>query len=71
MSLALCLLCILLVPLAIAGLALMHQGLGRARSAAHAMLSTLCALGVAAIVFVLIGSSGAGFAGGAIHSLRI
>jgi Amt family ammonium transporter len=71
MSLALCLLCILLVPLAIAGLALMHQGLGRARSAAHAMLSTLCALGVAAIVFVLIGSSWAGFAGGAIHSLRI
>ena len=33
MSLSLCLLCILLVPLATAGLALMQQGLGRSRSA--------------------------------------
>ena len=34
---ALCLSFILLVPLAIAGLALINTGLGRSRSAAHAM----------------------------------
>ena len=44
----------MLVPLAAAGLALIHQGLGRSRSAAHAMLATLCALGISAIVFVLL-----------------
>ena len=36
----LCLLFIVLVPLAMAGLALIHQGLGRSRSAAHTMLAT-------------------------------
>jgi Amt family ammonium transporter len=64
----LCLLCIMLMPLAAAGLALIHQGLGRSRSAAHAMLGTLCALGVSAIVFVLIGAPSAGFPGNAVHS---
>ena len=39
MNQLLCLVCILLVPLAAAGLALIHQGLGRSRSAAHAMLA--------------------------------
>lgn len=67
MNLAVCLLCILLVPLATAGLALIHQGLGRSRSAAHAMFATLCALSVTAIVFVLIGFSWAGYGGGAAH----
>jgi len=64
----LCLLCVMLMPLAAAGLALIHQGLGRSRSAAHAMLGTLCALGISAIVFVMFGSAWAGFAGGAAHS---
>jgi len=71
MSLITCLLCILLVPLATAGLALIHQGLGRSRSAAHAMLATLCGLSVAAIVFVLVGSSLAGFAGGHSHTILL
>ena len=71
MNLAVCLLCILLLPLATAGLALIHQGLGRSRSAAHAMLATLCALGVTAIVFVLIGSSWAGYNGGLAHTLQL
>ncbi|WP_263354844.1 ammonium transporter [Acidicapsa acidisoli] len=70
MNLIVCLLCILLSPLAAAGLALIHQGLGRSRSAAHAMLATLCALAVAAIAFVLIGASWAGYAGGAAHSFQ-
>jgi Amt family ammonium transporter len=57
MNLAICLLCIILIPFAIAGLALIHQGLGRSRSAAHAMLATLCAIAIAAIVFTLVGFS--------------
>src|SRR5271154_3265257 len=70
MNLVLCLLSIMLVPLAAAGLALIHQGLGRSRSAAHAMLATLCALSVAAIVFVLVGASWTGYTGGAFHSFE-
>jgi ammonia channel protein AmtB len=68
MNLLLCLVCVMLMPLAAAGLGLIHQGLGRSRSAAHAMLATLCAVGISAILFVLIGSSLAGVAGGAVHS---
>jgi Amt family ammonium transporter len=71
MNLGVCMLCILLVPMAIAGLALIHQGLGRSRSAAHAMFATLCALAVAAIVFVLVGSAWAGYAGGATHTVTL
>jgi hypothetical protein len=68
MNLELSLFSILLVPFAAAGLALIHQGLGRSRSAAHAMLASLCALAVSAIVFVLFGSAWAGSVGGATHS---
>lgn len=68
MNLVLCLVCVMLMPLAAAGLGLIHQGLGRSRSAAHAMLAALCAVGISAILFVLIGSSWAGFTGGAAHS---
>lgn len=71
MSLAVCLLCIVLVPLALAGLALIHQGLGRSRSAAHAMLATLCAVAVAAIAFVLLGAGLAGYPGGAMQSVLV
>ena len=71
MNLPLCLFAILLMPLAAAGLALIHQGLGRSRSAAHAMLATLCALAIAAIVLVTIGFSFAGFAGGMAHAFSI
>lgn len=67
MNPVLCLFCLMLVPLAAAGLALIHQGLGRSRSAAHAMLATLCALAVAAVVFVMFGFSWAG-AGASAHS---
>lgn len=70
LNLAVCLVCIFLVPLSAAGLALIYQGLGRSRSAAHAMLATLCALGVAAIVFVAIGFSWAGYAGGTAHAFH-
>jgi len=69
-NLVLCLLSILVIPLAAAGLALIQQGLGRSRSAGHAMLAALCALGIAAIVTVVIGASWAGLAGGASHAFR-
>jgi ammonium transporter, Amt family len=71
MNLVLCLLCIMLVPLASAGLALINQGLGRSRSAAHAMLANLCVLAVSAIVFVVVGASFAGFPAGASHSFTV
>ncbi len=71
MSVDLCLLCILLIPLAATGLALIHQGLGRSRSAAHAMLATLCSLAITAIVFVLIGSAWVGFPTGLAHIVHV
>jgi Amt family ammonium transporter len=62
---------LVLIPLAMAGLALIHQGLGRSRSAAQTMLATLCAIGIAAIVFVLIGSAWAGVSGGPGHAFQL
>jgi Amt family ammonium transporter len=46
---------IFLVPCAIAGLALVSAGLGRSRSAAHAMMSALCVLSVAALAYFFCG----------------
>jgi Amt family ammonium transporter len=68
MNFAVSLICLLLVPFSFAGLALIQQGLGRSRSAAHAMLGGICALSVSAIAFVLIGSAWAGYPGGPNHS---
>jgi len=67
----LCLFFILLAPLAPAGLALMNTGLGRSRSAAHAMLASLCVMAVAAIAYFFCGFAWQGFAGGAAHSLPV
>ncbi len=67
----LCLLLILLVPLAAAGLALINTGLGRSRSAAQAMLASLCVMAVAVIVFALCGFAWEGFAGGAAHTVHL
>jgi len=54
-SFTLCLVFSLLVPFAIAGLALINAGLGRSRSAAHAMTSALCVISVAALVYFTCG----------------
>lgn len=51
---------LLVSPLAIAGISLVNTGLGRARSAAQALLGNLAIIASAVIVFALIGS---GFAG--------
>jgi Amt family ammonium transporter len=68
MSLVLALFAMMLIPFAAAGLGLIHAGLGRSRSAAHALLATLCVLSVTAIVFLLIGFTWTGFAGGHSYS---
>jgi|KBSMisStaDraftv2_1062788.scaffolds.fasta_scaffold73853_3 Amt family ammonium transporter len=54
-SFALALMFILLVPFAIAGLALINTGLGRSRSAAHAMTTALCVVAVAILVYFICG----------------
>ena len=67
---ALCAVCILLVPLAAAGLALINAGLGRSRNAAHAMMSSLCVLAVAAAVYFICGFSWQGFPGRAAYAIE-
>jgi Amt family ammonium transporter len=66
-SAVVCLLLILLVPFAGAGLALINSGLGRSRSAAHAMLAALGVTAVAALVYAIVGFSWQGVAGRADH----
>ena len=68
-SAAFCLLLIFLVPLASAGLALINTGLGRSRSAAHALLASLFVVAMAAIVHVMWGFSLEGFVGRPGHFL--
>src|SRR5271170_6023440 len=64
-----CLFFIFLVPLAGAGLALINVGLGRSRSAAHIMMSSLSALSVAALAYFAFGFGWQGFIGRAGHTL--
>ncbi len=68
---ALCIIFILVIPLAGAGLALINTGLGRSRSAAHAMLSALCVLCVAALVYFALGFSWQGYIGRPAHILSV
>jgi Amt family ammonium transporter len=70
-SMALCIVFILLVPFAAAGLALINTGLGRSRSAAHAILGSLIVVSVAALVYFVCGFSWQGFAGGPAHALTM
>jgi Amt family ammonium transporter len=60
----LCAAMIAIVPLAAAGLTLMNAGLGRSRSATHAMLGSLCAVAVAVLAFSFCGFSWQGLPGG-------
>lgn len=60
LSFGLCLVFILLVPLAIAGLALVNTGLGRSRSAAQAITTALCVVSAAALVYFVCGFAAAG-----------
>jgi ammonium transporter, Amt family len=62
---------ILLIPLALAGLALIHTGLVRSRNAAHLMMSSLCAVAVAAAAFFFCGFAWQGIMGGPAHEVLI
>src|ERR1700682_2038016 len=59
----LCIVFILLVPFACAGIALINTGLGRSRSAAHTMMASLCVMAVAALVYFAFGFAWQGYAG--------
>jgi len=63
MAATLCFVLVLLIPCAAAGLALINAGLGRFRNAAHSMLSALCVVAVAAVVYFGIGAALQGYAG--------
>jgi Amt family ammonium transporter len=68
---AICFLCMLLIPCALGGLALMGAGLCRSRNAAHSLLGALCTAGVAGISYLAVGAAWQGFAGQPGHSLQI
>ena len=63
--------CILLAPLALAGLAIANAGLGRSRSASHAMLSALCVIGVAALAWFICGFAWEGYPGRPAHTIAV
>jgi len=67
----LCVFCMLLIPAAGAGLALMNTGLGRTRSAAHLMMCSLCVVSISALVYVICGFAWQGFPGGPAHALTL
>ena len=68
---ALCAACILMVPLAAAGLALIHAGLGRSRSAAHSLLGAVLVVAVAALAYFVCGYSWQGFPGRPAHAFTV
>jgi len=66
---AFCVMFILLVPLAGAGLALINTGLGRSRSAAQLMMSSLCVVSIAALAYFVCGFAFQGFPNQSAHWL--
>lgn len=70
-EIAICFVLVLLVPLTGAGLTLVSSGLGRCRSAAHVMLTSLCVVGVSTLVYVAVGFSWQGAMDRPAHSILI
>lgn len=70
-STALCILFILVVPLAGAGLALINTGLGRSRSATHSMLTCLCVAAIAALAYFICGFAWQGYFDRPAHTLTV
>lgn len=70
-AVAIAMISILLIPFALAGLALINVGMVRSRNAAHVMMSSLCVIGVAAAVYFVCGFSWQGVTGGPGFALRI
>jgi ammonium transporter, Amt family len=61
---------ILLTPFSIAGLSLINTGMGRSRSAAHSLLTSLCIFAVAAGAYVICGFAWQGYIGAPAHVLN-
>lgn len=70
-GLAISFLCLLLIPFALGGLALINTGLNRSRSAAHNMLSCLTTAGVAALAYFVFGFAVQGITGVPGHTFRL
>jgi ammonium transporter, Amt family len=70
-SFALSLGLLLVAPLALAGVALVNNGLGRSRSAAQSLLGSLAVISVAVIVFALVGATFADGATGTGHVFHV
>jgi Amt family ammonium transporter len=70
-TMALAFVCLLLVPFAGAGLALINCGLIRSRSAAHFMLAALCAMAIAAGMYFVCGFRFSGYTGGPAYDLLV
>lgn len=66
-----CVVCLLLIPLAACGLALINAGLGRSRAAAHTMITSLCIFSVAVIMYFVCGFGFQGFAGSPSHVVTV
>ena len=62
---------ILLIPLAMAGLALINTGLARSRNAAHLMMSSVCVMAVAAATYCICGFAWQGVMGGPAYVVTI
>jgi ammonium transporter, Amt family len=58
---------ILLSPFSIAGLSLINTGMGRSRSAAHSLLTSLCIFAVAAGAYIICGFAWQGYIGAPAH----
>jgi len=62
---------ILLIPLALAGIALINAGLVRSRNATHLMLSALCVIAVSAAAYFICGFAWQGTIGGPAYALHV
>ncbi len=71
LSQALCIFFVLLLPLTLAGLALINTGLSRSRSAAHSMTAALCVIGVAATAYFVVGFAWQGHPDLPSHTLNV
>jgi len=71
LQLALALVCLLVAPLAAAGLLLINTGLGRSRNAAHAAISALCAASAAGCAYFVLGHTLQGAIGQPVRALSI
>jgi len=67
----LCAVAILLLPLAVAGLALINTGFGRGRNAAHSMICAISVFSVAALVYLAVGFSLQSYPGGPSLALTV